>query len=100
LEQGWKPALIQLSRLKEQYNMLHRFTSGARLLIGMNELRKDTAEMIAQSEEVMGNAAVYLNNTRIEAEAYEESFSQPTNARIFPEADTDDAIIIDVEERP
>lgn len=98
LEQGWKPALIQLSRLKEQYAMLSRFTSGARLLFGMNELRKNTAAMIAQSEEVMANAAVYINNTRIDAEAYEESFSNPTNARIFPEADADEAIIIDVEE--
>lgn len=97
LEQGWKPALVQLSRLKEQYDLLSRFTSGARLLIGMNELRRDTAEMIAQSEEVMGNAAVHINNTQIEAEAYEESF-QPTKVRFSPEADTDEAIIIDVEE--
>lgn len=100
LEQGWKPALIQLSRLKEQYNMLSRFTSGARSLIGMNELRKNTVEMIAQSEEVMTDAAAYINGTRIEAEAYEESFSQPANVQIFPEADTGDAIIIDVEEKP
>ena len=103
LEQGWKPALIQLSRLKEQYDMLSRFTSGARLLIGMNELRKDTAEMIAQSEEVLGNATGYINNARIEAEAYEESFAQPINVQIFPEADTVDnmdTIEIEVEEEP
>ncbi|MDP3698062.1 MAG: hypothetical protein Q8R47_00595 [Nanoarchaeota archaeon] len=100
LEQGWKPALIQLSRVKEQYDLLSRFTSGARLLIGMNELRKNTAEMIAQSEEVMVNAASYVDNTRIEAEAYEDSFSRPAEMRIFPEADTDEAIVIDVEEEP
>ena len=100
LEQGWKPALIQLSRVKEQYDMLSRFTSGARLLIGMNELRKNTAEMITQSEEVMSNAAAYINNTRIEAEAYEESFAQQKNVLIFPEDNTDEAIIIDVEEEP
>lgn len=97
LEQGWKPALIQLSRLKEQYNMLSRFTSGARLLIGMNELRRDTAEMIAQSEEVMSNAAAHINNTQIEAETFEESFAQPTKVRIL-EVDTDETIIIDIEE--
>ncbi|MEK6969368.1 MAG: hypothetical protein AABW48_02990 [Nanoarchaeota archaeon] len=96
LEQGWKPALIQLSRLKEQYDMLSRFTSGARLLIGMNELRKDTAEMVARSEEIMAAAAAHINNTRIDAEAYEESFAVPSaHARIL---DTDESIIIDVEE--
>lgn len=98
LEQGWIPALIQLSRVKEQYNMLGRFTSGARLLIGMNELRKNTAEMIAQSEEVMSTAAVYINNTHIEAEAYEESFAPADQYRIAPEANADEAIIIDVDE--
>lgn len=97
LEQGWKPALVQLSRLKEQYDMLNRFTSGARLLIGMNELRRDTAEIIARSEEVMGHAAAHIDSTQIEAEAFEESFAPPAKVRILPEADADEAII-DVEE--
>ncbi|MBI1968913.1 hypothetical protein HYS49_03305 [Candidatus Woesearchaeota archaeon] len=97
LEEGWKPALVQLSRLTEQYTMLNRFTPGARLLLGMNGLRKDTAALIAESEAAMNTAAAHIDATRLEAEAFEDVYS-PAEKNSSLEASLGEAAIIDVEE--
>ena len=60
LERGWRPALQELGRLKRQYDKVKRFSGAANLLLDMTEIRIQTPQLIAASEQVIRDVQGYL----------------------------------------